>query len=98
MRTARHFSTSGETAGLFPKNFALKPPAQRMAKPHLSLHERLAVFSAVRTRGSSPESVAAAFGVSLATVLRVVNLAVSEEFDGSLMIKPTSDGDAGGAQ
>ena len=95
----REFTTSStERSGAFPSAFKLKPPAQRMAKPHLTLPERLAVYSAVRVRGSSPEAVAAAFRVSLGTVLRITNLAISEEFDGTLMVRPTTDRDASSAR
>ena len=80
---------------MFPSKFALKPPA-RPVKRALDLSERVAIFKAVRDRGSSPESLAAAFRCSVATVLKISNLVISELEDVPV-IRPTSDRDLGGA-
>ena len=96
MRHTREFTTAvEERSGAFPTAFKLNPPAPKPAKRHLDLAERRAIYSAVVMRGSSPEALAAAFRVSLGTVLRIVNHCVSEDFEGSLTIRPTTDrGDA----
>ena len=95
MRQTREFTTTGERSGL---RFSLKPPAPKPVKRHLDIAERRAIYSAVVNRGQRPELLAVAFGVSIGTVLRLCNHVVSEDFSASLIIRPTSDSDAGGAQ
>lgn len=69
----------------------------RQPKRHLGLDERLAVFRLARDRGTPVELIAAAFGCSVGTVLKIANLAVSEvtELSAAVQtIKPTTDGEA----
>lgn len=74
MRVPRRFTTSQHLTGMFRGDFS----PGRTAKQNLTAIERFAIAKAARERGTTVEALAAAFSVSTATIVRIVNISISE--------------------
>lgn len=57
-------------------------------RKHLTLAERISVFSLIHERGRTPQQVADLFGVNVATVNRIANLAISEIEEVAHQVRP----------